>query len=165
MATKKGIAITAIILVAIATASFSVWIIPQNNQISFVVTDFAAHLDGVKNIHKIIIEDLELEFNGLLDGNTSPTEYIQIAEVSSTQINSQIIQIVESKASEEWQNSYLKYLESLRKSNSYVRETIVYANMLNENKSSEELEKTLENINSIKSEFELLIKASDNARP
>ena len=165
MASKKGIVITAIILIAISAASFSVWMIPQNNQISFVVTDFGAHLDGVKNIHKIIIEDLEIEFNSLLDGKISATEFIQIAEVSSTQINSQIIQIVESKASEEWQDSYLKYLEALRKSNSFIRETIVYANMLNENKSSQELEKTLENIHSIKSEFELLVSSSDDIRP
>ncbi len=165
MASKKGITITVIILIAISIASFSVWMIPQNNQISFVVTDFASHLDGVKNIHKIIIEDLESEFNNLLEGEISTTEYIQIAEVSSTQINSQIIQIVESKASEEWQESYLKYLEALRKSNSFIRETIVYANMVNDNKSSDELEKTLENIKSLKSEFESLIKASNDARP
>ena len=45
MASKKGIVITVIILIAISAASFSVWMIPQNNQISFVVTDFGAHLD------------------------------------------------------------------------------------------------------------------------
>lgn len=165
MTSKKGLIVTGVILVAIAAASFSVWVIPQNNPISFEVTNFARHIDGIKNIHKIILEDLEIEFKNLKDKKLSPSEYIQIAEVSSTQINSQIIQIVESKASDQWQDSYVKYLDALRKTNSFVRETIVYAEMVEDNKSSQELETTLKKIESLKIEYESLIKASDEARP
>lgn len=165
MGTRKGVIITVVILVAITIASFSIWSIPQNNQMSFVVTDFKGHLDGIKNIHKTISDDIEQEFMNLVDGKISPEEYIQIADVASTQIKSQIIQLVESKAEDKWQDSYLKYLESLRKFNSYISETIIYANMVKDGKSPEELENSSKNIQILKSEYQDLIKASDEARP
>jgi len=40
MASKKGIAITAIILAAITGASFLLWIVPQENDTTFIVTDY-----------------------------------------------------------------------------------------------------------------------------
>ena len=51
MASKKGIAITAIILAAITGASFLLWVIQQENDTTFIVTDYEGYLDGVKNIH------------------------------------------------------------------------------------------------------------------
>jgi hypothetical protein len=53
MASKKGIAITAIILAAITGASFLLWIVPQENDTTFIVTDYEGYLDGVKNIHEV----------------------------------------------------------------------------------------------------------------
>ena len=40
MASKKGIAVTITILVVITVASFSLWMIPENNETTFVVSDF-----------------------------------------------------------------------------------------------------------------------------
>jgi len=48
MTTKKGIIFTIGILVAITASSFLIWIIPQNNQNIFVVSDFETYLDNVK---------------------------------------------------------------------------------------------------------------------
>ena len=45
MASKKGIAVTAIILAAITGASFLLWVIPQENESTFIVTDYQGYLD------------------------------------------------------------------------------------------------------------------------
>ena len=91
MASKKGIIIKGIILVAITAASFLFWIIPQENPSTLVVSDYENYLDGVKKIHEVLQESIETEFQNLLDGKTSPEEYIVITEVTTSQITIQII--------------------------------------------------------------------------
>ena len=58
MASKKGIIITGIILASITGASFLMWIIPEDNETTFIVSDYAGYLDGVKNIHEILQESM-----------------------------------------------------------------------------------------------------------
>jgi len=105
MASKKGIALTAGILIVITGVSFVVWLIPENNQVSFVVSDFESNLDNVKEIHNVISEKLDEDFQKLLNSELPPEQYIKIAQVSSSQINSQIIQLIESQATSEWEES------------------------------------------------------------
>ena len=66
MATKKGIIITVGILVAITASSFLIWIIPQNNQNIFVVSDFETYLDNVKEIHDTLLLEIEEDFQKML---------------------------------------------------------------------------------------------------
>ena len=49
MASKKGIAITAIILAAITGASFLLWVIPQENDTTFIVTDYENLLKRIED--------------------------------------------------------------------------------------------------------------------
>ncbi len=165
MASKKGISLTIGVLAAITMASFIFWFLPQNSEITFVVSDFESHLDGVKNVYGVISEAVDTEFQNLLDGNISPKEYIEQAEISSVQINSQIIQLVESKATEEWHESYISYIEALKQYNTYVRETIVAATMIEEGIESAEIEEFLTKINQFKENSESHIFKSDNSRP
>ena len=165
MASKKGISITIGILGAITAASFLAWSIPQTYETSFVVSDFENHLDGVQNIHSTISEDLDENLQKLVDGSISPEEYIQAAETSTSQINSQIIQIVESSPTEEWQESYINYMESLKQSNTYIRETIVFANMIKDGVEEAKLDEALDSANQLKSDVQNLIDASSEARP
>ncbi len=165
MASKKGISLTIGILVAITIASFVFWFLPQNSQMTFVVSDFESHLDGVKNVHGAISEAVDIEFQNLLEGNISPKEYIDKAERTSEQINSQIIQLVKSKATEEWHESYINYIESLKQYNTYVRETIVVATMIEEGVESAEIDEFITKINQFKENSESHIFKSDNTRP
>ena len=165
MTSKKGIIITIGMLVAITSASFLIWFLPENNEIKFIVSDFDSHLDGFKNIHGVIRESLDIEFQNLLDEKISPEEYIELAKASSSQINSQIIELVESKATEGWLESYIKYIESLRQYNSYIRETIVAAYMIEKGIQSNEMKNVLQKLNEFKINSESLIIESDNTRP
>jgi hypothetical protein len=165
MVSKKGIALTIGILSTITIASFVIWFIPQNNQLIFVITDFESHLDGVKEVHNTISQTVEKEFQNLIEEKITPDEYIQIAEISTSQINSQIIQLVESQPTGEWSESYSNYIDSLRQFNSYLRETVVAAKMIGEGTNTDELDKVLEKINEFKEASNSLITASDEARP
>jgi hypothetical protein len=162
MASKKGIIITVIILVAITAASFLFWVIPQENPSTLVVSDYENYLDGVKKIHEVLQESIETEFQNLLDGKTSPEDYIAITEVTSSQVTVQIGEFVTSKPPEEWQDSYISYMEALKKFNSYIVETKVAANMLKEGQIDAEI---IQKIESLKSESQELINKSDKLRP
>ncbi len=164
MASKKGIFLTIIILAVITAASFLFWVIPQETQISFTVSDYENYLDGVKEIHSILDQTISTEFQSLKDGNISTDEYLQMADVTSTQISSQISEFVTSKPPNEWQDSYISYMDALRNFNFYVTETKVYANLVKEGK-TDQLEESLTKIQSFKSESETLIELSDNSRP
>jgi len=165
VASKKGIALTAGILIAITGASFVVWVIPQNNQVSFVISDFESNLDVVKEIHNVISERLDEDFQKVLNGEMPPEQYIKIAKVSSSQINSQIIQLIESQATSEWEEGYSRYIESLKQFNSYIRETIVTANIISETSSESDIAESLEKLSQMKGEIASLVEASDNSRP
>ena len=165
MATKKGIAVTVVILAAITAASFLVWLIPQNIENKIIVSDFEAHLDNIKEIHFTLQTEVDQEFQNMLNGKINSTEYIEIAEVSSSQVNFQIIQLVESKAPEEWHESYLNYIESLKKFNLQIRETVVVATIMNENNESGKMQDILEKIDSLRKDSESLAIASDDTRP
>ena len=164
MASKKGIAVTIIILVAITAGSFLFWVIPQESQRSLITSDHENYLDGIKAIHSILNQTISTEFQNLKDENITPDEYLQIADVTSSQISSQISEFVISKPPNEWQDSYISYMEALRNFNSYVTETKVYANLVKEGK-TEQLDETLAKIHSYKSESEMLMEVSDNSRP
>ncbi len=162
MASKKGIIVTVIILVAITAASFLFWIIPQENPSTLMVSDYANYLDGVKKIHEVLQESIETEFQSLLDGKTSPEEYIAITEVTTSQVTVQISEFVTSKPPEEWQDSYISYMEALKKFNSYIVETKVAANMLKEGQIDTEV---IQKIESLRLESQELINKSNELRP
>lgn len=162
MASKKGIAVTVIILVAITAASFLFWIIPQENPSTLVVSDYENYLDGVKKIHEVLQESIETEFQNLLNEKTSPDEYIAITEVTSTQVTAQISEFITSKPPEEWQDSYISYMEALKKFNEYIIETKVAANMLKEGQIDTEI---IQKIESLRSESQELINKSNELRP
>ena len=162
MASKKGIAVTVIILVAITAASFLFWIIPQENPATLVVSDYENYLDGVKKIHEILQESIETEFQNLLNEKTSPDEYIAITEVTSSQVTAQISEFITSKPPEEWQDSYISYMEALKKFNAYIVETKVAANMLKEGQIDTEI---MQKIQSLRLESQELINKSNELRP
>lgn len=165
MASKKGVAITAIILAAITSASFLLWIVPQDIKTTFVVSDYKNYLDGVKNIHEVLEESIEIEYENLRSGKTSPQDYISITEVTSSQVTAQISEFVISKPSEEWQTSYINYMEALKSFNSYVIETKVLAKMIENENNEDEMKEVLEKINMLKSESVEFVKISDQSRP
>ena len=165
MASKKGIAITAIILAAITGASFLLWVIPQENDTTFIVTDYQGYLDGVKNIHEVLQESIDIEYQNLRDGKSTPKDYIAITEVTSSQVTTQISEFITSKPSEQWQESYISYMNGMKKFNEYILETKVLANQIENGVPETEILQTVDKIESIKAESIEYIKKSNELRP
>ncbi len=165
MASKNGIAITVIILAAITGASFLIWQIPQDNKTTFVISDYRDYLNGVKIIQEVLQESIDIEYQNLRNGKTSPDDYIKITEVTSSQVTAQISEFVTSKPPEEWQDSYISYMDAMRKFNSFIGETKVLANMIEKGSTEEEMVKTLQKIESLKMESLDYVKISDESRP
>ena len=165
MASKKGIVITAIILASITAASFLLWVVPQENNSTFIVTDYEGYLDGVKNIHEVLQESIDIEYRNLQDGKISPSEYIVITEVTSSQVTTQISEFVTSKPSEKWQESYISYMNGMKKFNEYIIETKVLANQIENGSIDSKISDTVDKIESIKLESIEYIKKSNELRP
>ena len=165
MASKKGITITAIILALITGASFLLWVVPQENDTTFIVTDYEGYLDGVKNIHEVLQESIDIEYQNLREGKISPMDYITITEVTSSQVTTQISEFITSKPSEQWQESYISYMNGMKKFNEYILETKVLANQIENGSLDEEILQTVNKIETIKAESIEYVKKSNELRP
>ena len=165
MASKKGIGITVTILVGVVAASFLVYLIPEDTTMKFVVSDFEKHLDEIKEKKILLESSVQDTFENLMVGKLEPAEYAEIAELSLSQVNSLIIELATSGATQEWSDSYLNYIESLKKLNEQITETIIIANLLHTDTDLSDIDKILEKINQLKKESLDLVKKSDNSRP
>ncbi|MDC1136381.1 hypothetical protein OAS76_01180 [Nitrosopumilus sp.] len=165
MASKKGIIITAVILAAITGASFLLWVIPQENDTTFIVTDYEGYLNGAKNIHEVLQESIDIEYQNLRDGKISPMDYIAITEITSSQVTTQISEFITSKPSEQWQESYISYMNGMKKFNEYILETKVLANQIENGNQGIEIQQTIDKIESIKAESTEYVKKSNELRP
>ena len=130
-----------------------------------MISDYESYLDGVKNIHEVLQESLDIEYQNLHNGGISPSDYTSVAEITSSQVTSQISEFVTSKPPEEWQDSYISYMDALKKFNSYIVETKVLANMIEKESSETDMVETLEKIESLKAESLEFVKISDELRP
>lgn len=165
MASKKGKIVTVIILAVITGASFLLWMVPENSETTFVVSDYGGYIDGVKNIHEILQESIEMEYQNLLNGEITPSDYNIVVEVTSSQITAQISEFVTSKPPVEWQDSYINYMDAMKKFNVYIGETKVLANLIEKESTQEELTEEIQKIESLKEEYKEFVKMSDQARP
>ena len=130
-----------------------------------VVSDFEKHLDITKE--KAMLESVSIDesFEKLMEKKMSSNEYIGIAEVSSSQINSLIIELIDSGATQEWVESYVNYIDALKKLNEKITETIVVANLINGDDNSNSINEIIAKIHQLEIESLDLIKKSDNTRP
>ena len=165
MASKKGIVVTIAVLVGVVVASFLLYLIPEDTTMKIVVSDFKKHLDITKEKALMEVTSIDESFEKLMEEKMSPNEYIKIAEVSSSQINSLIIELTSSGATQEWTESYVNYIGALKKLNEKITETIVVANLMNSDNNSNSINKIIAKIHQLETESQDLIKKSDNARP
>ena len=165
MASKKGIGVTIAVLVGVIAASFLVYLIPEDTTMKIVVSDFEKYLDITKE--KAMLESVSIDesFEKLMEKKMSPNEYIGIAKVSSSQIDSLIIEMIDSGATQEWVESYVNYIDALKKLNGKITETIVVANLMNDDDNANSINEIIAKIHQLETESLDLIKKSDNTRP
>ena len=165
MASKKGIGVTIAILASVIIASFMVYLIPEDTAMKITVSDFGEHLDITKEKTSMEVTSIDESFKKLMEKKTNPDEYIRIAEVSSSQINSLIIELTNSGATQEWYDSYANYIGALKKLNEKITETIVVANLISSDSNSNSINEIISKIHQLETESLDLIKKSDITRP
>ncbi len=165
MASKKGIAVTIIILVGVAAASFLVYLIPEDTEMKITVSDFEKHLDDVDERTSMLSVGIEESFNDLLDHKLTSEEYFVVAGVTQSQVNSLIIELTLSGAPQEWTASYKTYVDVLKKLNEQITETIVVANLMKDGNNSDSVNEIISKIYELRSELRDLISESNNSRP
>tara|TARA_B110000263_G_scaffold169678_1_gene147785 strand:+ start:237 stop:740 length:504 start_codon:yes stop_codon:yes gene_type:complete len=167
MSSKRGVIITVAILITITIASFSVWIgnNTSNTEMTIVVTDFENHQEGISERHKIISNVVETSFSELISEQISTDEYVRIAEVSSSQNNALLMELAYSDAPEEWQESYINRIASLKSFEAYIIETMVMANMIESVEEQEKRTEIFNNIEKLKQESIQYGKMADSSKP
>jgi hypothetical protein len=161
---KKGFIITGIVLAAITAGSFAIWLMPQNIQTKFIISNSKEDLDALIEQQGTISDSTAEEFDKMLSGQITPDNYISVAEISSSQINSFIIKIIQSEVPPEWQASYSSFTDFLRTYNSYLKETIVIANKIKENPQSD-ISQEKAKIDELLKQAEEFLAISNSARP
>lgn len=161
---QKGLIITGIILAAITAASFAVWVIPQDTQTKIIGPDAKEQLDVLKEQQKTVSDTASEEFQKMLSGQITPDEYIDRAKASSSQINSFIIDTIESDVTPEWEESYSEFADALRSYNSYLRETIVTAEKLKSDAQAD-ISQEKSKLDEFLKDAEKFLRGSDAARP
>jgi hypothetical protein len=165
MASRKGIGVTIAILVGVVAASFLVYLIPEDTTMKITVSDFGEHLDITKERALMESSSIDESFKKLIENDMNQDEYIRIAEVSSSQILTLIIELKDSGATQEWTESYVNYIGALKKLNEMITETIVVANLMDSDDNSNSINEIIDKIHQLKTESLDLTKKSDAARP
>ena len=165
MGSRKGIAVTIAILVGVVAASFLVYLIPEDTTMKITVSDFGEHLDITKERATMESSSIDESFKKLMKNDMTQDEYIRIAEVSSSQILTLIIELKDSGATQEWTESYVNYIGALKKLNEMITETIVVASLMDNDDNSNSINEIIDKIHQLKTESLDLTKKSDAARP
>ena len=165
MTSRKGIGVTIAILVGVVAASFLVYLIPEDTTMKITVSDFGEHLDITKERALMESSSIDESFKKLVENDMNQDEYIRIAEVSSSQILTLIIELKDSGATQEWTESYVNYIGALKKLNEMITETIVVANLMDSDDNSNSINEIIDKIHQLKTESLDLTKKSDAARP
>ena len=129
------------------------------------VSDFGEHLDITKERALMESSSIDESFKKLMENDMNQDEYIRIAEVSSSQILTLIIELKDSGATQEWTESYVNYIGALKKLNEMITETIVVANLMDNDDNSNSINEIIDKIYQLKTESLDLTKKSDAARP
>ena len=167
MGSKRGVVITAAILIAITIASFSVWIgnNTTNTEMTIVVTDFENHQEGISERHNIISNAVGESFSELINEQISTEEYVRSAEISSSQNNALLMELAYSDAPEEWQESYINRIASLKSFEAYIIETMVIADLIDNNAEQEQITEILNAIEKFKEEYIQYGQMADSTKP
>ena len=165
MASRKGIGVTIAILVGVVAASFLVYLIPEDTTMKITVSDFGEHLDITKERALMESSSIDESFKKLMEDDMNRDEYIRIAEVSSSQILSLIIELKDSGATQEWTESYVNYIGALKKLNEKIIETIVVANLMDDGANSDYINEIITKIHQLEIDAADLITKSDTTRP
>ena len=115
MASKKGVAITAVIAAAIVGSSFLIWIIPQSSPSSMIdlPPDDNGIISDVYSRHQILATNIESNFEQWKSGEVTSGDMLSQISRDRSDIQNIRQQLDSASPAQEWQQSYDFYIQAL----------------------------------------------------
>ncbi|MDQ3848863.1 MAG: hypothetical protein M3261_07910 [Thermoproteota archaeon] len=115
MASKKGIAITAVIATAIVASSFLIWIIPQSSAGSMtnVLRDDNEIISDIYSRHQSLETNMESKFEQWRNGESTSSDILSQINQDRSDIQNMRKQLDDASPAQEWQQSYDSYVHAL----------------------------------------------------
>ena len=167
MGSKKAVGLTVGVLIDITIGRYIVRFgNPSSTEMTIVVTDFENHDAGIVERHKIVSNSIEESFSKFMNGKIDSSEYEKIAETGSSQNNALLMELAYSDAPEEWQETYVNRIASLKSFGAYIRESMAFTTYLQANgEDIQQKDELLENMEKYKAEYVQFKQIADSAKP
>ena len=161
MASKKGIAITAVIATAIVGSSFLIWIIPQNSpgNMTNVLRDDSGIISDVYSKHQSLEANIESKFEQWKNGEMTSSDILSQISHDRSDVQNMLQQLDDASPAQEWQQSYDSYVHALDSSLKYLdqMQAIIGENKITPNSNLK--------LNALKQEWQGYVNSSINAMP
>jgi hypothetical protein len=115
LASKKGIAITAAIAVAIVGSSFLIWLIPQSSPGSMIERprDDNEIISDVYSRHQSLATNIQSKFDQWKSGEVTSSDMLSQISLDRSDIQNMRQQLNSASPAQEWQQSYGFYIQAL----------------------------------------------------
>lgn len=128
MASRKGIAITAAIIGGFVAASFLVYFIPEQTTQSDIITfgDAKERLEFAMDRNQVIIDEFQIAFQAWQDGDIGKDAFDLSSNVAIEQIDLLMLELRGRSVPNEWNQSYILYIQALENYKAYITKTKGY---------------------------------------
>ena len=161
MASKKGIAITAIIAAAIVGSSFLIWIIPQSSPSSRIdlPPDDNGNISDVYSLHQTLATNIESNFEQWKSGEVTAGDMLSQVSRDRSDVQNMRQQLDSASPAQEWQQSYDFYIQALDSFLKYLdtMQTIIVENNVTQDSNLK--------LHALKQEWQGYVDSSVNAMP
>jgi hypothetical protein len=161
LASKKGIAITAVIAAAIVGSSFLIWLIPQSSPGSMtgLPPDDNSIISDVYSQHQSLATSIESKFEQWKGGEVTPSDMLSQISLNRSDIQSMRQQLDSASPAQEWQRSYDFYIQAL---DSFLTYLDLMQTIIEEN---DRMPDSNVKLDGLKQEWEGYVNNSINAMP
>ncbi|MDQ3853554.1 MAG: hypothetical protein M3299_12045 [Thermoproteota archaeon] len=132
MASKKGVAITAVIAAAIVGSSFLIWLIPQSSpgNMMGLPRDDNSIISSVYSQHQSLAVNIESKFEQWKSGEVTSNDMLSQISLERSDIQNMRQQLDSASPAQEWQQSYDFYIQALDSFLAYLdlMQTIIEGN-------------------------------------
>jgi hypothetical protein len=161
LASKKGIAITAVITAAIVGSSFLIWLIPQSSPDS--MTGLPRHdnsiISDVYSQHQSLATSIESKFEQWKSGEVTSSDMLSQISLNRSDIQNMRQQLDSASPAQEWQQSHDFYIQAL---DSFLAYLDLMQTIIEENDGMPDSNVRLDDL---KQEWEGYVNNSINAMP
>jgi hypothetical protein len=161
LASKKGIAITAVIAAAIVGSSFLIWLIPQSSPGSMITPSRGDNgiISDVYSQHQSLAINIESKFEQWKSGEATSNDLMSQINLDRSEVQNMQQLLNSASPAQGWQQSYDFYIQAL---DSFLKYLDVMQTVIEEN---DRMPDSNIKLDGLKQEWEGYVNNSINAMP